>query len=203
MISYCLLLETVLYKTFISLIKGKEIIDTKFNILDFKTDNTFVKDISELLNKNSLTPDNINEIYIVNGPGYFTGIRAGITITKAFMISLNIKVNPVDSFNFLNGCISNTDDKVIIISASKRDFYAGFFENNLLIRNEILEIEDIIKLKKKVNIYTESMNISDCYDFDYIEPIPHLNFEYKQINSPSELKPNYLRQESDMFKVQK
>ena len=43
--------------------------------------------IIELLNKNNITKNDINELYVVNGPGSFTGIRIGVTIAKTWHFS--------------------------------------------------------------------------------------------------------------------
>lgn len=40
--------------------------------------------ISDILKNNNLSPDNVDEIIVVNGPGSFTGIRIGVTIAKMF-----------------------------------------------------------------------------------------------------------------------
>ncbi|GHU49416.1 hypothetical protein FACS189459_0880 [Bacilli bacterium] len=77
-----LLIDTCQKSCNLSLIKDKEIIDsisvpTNNNLTDL-----VVELISEMFNKNNIKINEINRIYLTNGPGSFTGIRVGLIITK-------------------------------------------------------------------------------------------------------------------------
>ena len=45
-------------------------------------------EISKMLEKCNLQPNDIDKIIVVNGPGSFTGIRIGMTIAKIFAFTL-------------------------------------------------------------------------------------------------------------------
>lgn len=49
--------------------------------------------IDKILKKNSLTPQDIDEINVNSGPGSFTGTRVGVAIANALGFGLDIKVN--------------------------------------------------------------------------------------------------------------
>lgn len=49
--------------------------------------------IDKILQKNSLTPQDIDEIDVNSGPGSFTGTRVGVAIANALGFGLNVKVN--------------------------------------------------------------------------------------------------------------
>ena len=53
--------------------------------------------IEEALKNNKLDTKDINKIFVVNGPGSFTGTRIGVTIAKTLAYSNNINVIPVSS----------------------------------------------------------------------------------------------------------
>ena len=53
--------------------------------------------IERILKENNLTTKDINDIYVVNGPGSFTGTRIGVTVGKTIAYSNNNKVVPVSS----------------------------------------------------------------------------------------------------------
>ena len=49
--------------------------------------------IDELLTENNLTPQNLDEIEVNEGPGSFTGVRVGVSIANALAFGLGIPVN--------------------------------------------------------------------------------------------------------------
>ena len=46
--------------------------------------------IKEAFDKCGIKPSNLNGIFVVNGPGSFTGIRVGLTVAKVMAYTLNI-----------------------------------------------------------------------------------------------------------------
>lgn len=49
--------------------------------------------IDELLRKYGLTPQNLTEVEVNEGPGSFTGVRVGVAIANALAFGLRIPVN--------------------------------------------------------------------------------------------------------------
>lgn len=49
--------------------------------------------IDELLKEHNLTPKDLTEIEVNEGPGSFTGVRVGVSIANALAFGLNIPVN--------------------------------------------------------------------------------------------------------------
>ncbi len=193
-------LETVLNKTFVSLFQGKQVIETKYSLLDFKSDNTYVYDISIVLKKHSLSITSIDELIVVNGPGYFTGIRSGIIISKAFFYASGLKVAIIDSFTFLRRCTKWDSDCGILISTSKKGCYLGYFKGFNKEKEVLISLDDIPKVKEEVKLFTESSCLSSTYLIDSIEPQPVLDFDYEFAKTIDEIKPFYMRSEESLFK---
>lgn len=192
-------IETTLSKTFISLFTNNIIIETMYTELDFKSDNTYVFDLSIMLNKHLLNVNLIDEIIVVNGPGYFTGIRSGVIIAKAFFYSLGIKVAIIDSFTFLRNCIEIESDCGILIPASKRECYLCRFNGFKKVEESIISTKDISILKNEISLFAESLDLSTTYSINFIELKPTLNLDYEFVETIDEIKPFYMRSEESLF----
>lgn len=55
--------------------------------------------IEELLSENSLTPQDLDEVEVNEGPGSFTGVRVGVSIANAIAFGLGIPVNKTKIVN--------------------------------------------------------------------------------------------------------
>lgn len=71
----------------------------KIDDKEFIRENTSPRDqdvfgfIVKCISESGLTPQDITEIEVFEGPGSFTGTRIGVTIANALGFALNIKVN--------------------------------------------------------------------------------------------------------------
>lgn len=128
----------------------------------------------------------VDKIFVVNGPGSFTGIRVGITIAKTIGFCLNIPIISLSELEIL--ATTNTDTKynVSLIDARRGYVYAGIYDNNLNVY-----LKDQYILSSNIN-YPENYTIIDNYDnIDLIKIIKKHEFD-NPIN-PHDLKPNYLK----------
>lgn len=192
-------LETALRETFVSLYKNNKVLYTKYSILDFKSDNTFVYDINLILKKFEIAPNSINEIIVINGPGYFTGIRSGVVITKALFYVFGLKVFLVDSFSFLRRCVDYKGDCAIVITASKKECYVGYFKAFEKIKEEIISVNNLSDMYDKIICFTDSTSISNNYSIKLIKPQPILGFEFNKVKTIDEINPIYMRSEENLF----
>ena len=155
--------------------------------------------IKEVLDSSNIDKRNIDNIYVVNGPGSFTGIRIGLTIAKTYSYLLDKPLIPVSSLKAL--ALSTNKDLVLsIIKANSSNYYIGLYDNNY---NEIIEEQFINKdnLKEIINKYNpyiisnEELNINDIkinkINLDFSKIINYYK-DSKKYNS-YELKPNYLK----------
>ena len=106
--------------------------------------------IKEALDSVSLTVNDIDNIYVVNGPGSFTGIRVGVTIAKTLAWSIN---KPIYTVSELAVLASGSTSKYTIplIDARRGYVYAGIYNKNLKsqIDDQYILLEDLKKLVKK------------------------------------------------------
>ena len=87
--------------------------------------------IEELLDKNEIKTNYLNEIIVVNGPGSFTGVRIGVTIAKTFAYLLNKEVICLSSLKIR--AISTNHD--YCLSLNKGGFKIIQVNNAILIHN--------------------------------------------------------------------
>lgn len=146
--------------------------------------------IFEAFNKSNLTPEDIDKIFIVNGPGSFTGIRVGLTVAKIMAYSLNI---PLISLSSLELMASGFDEDVTSLIDARRGYvFAGKYDKELnAIYKDNYVLLDNLDLKGTIVSY-------DSFNFEVKNPkldivkIIKKHENDKPIN-PHELKPNYLK----------
>lgn len=128
----------------------------------------------------------IDKIFVVNGPGSFTGIRVGVTIAKTIGFCLNIPIIELSELELL--ATTNTDTKynVALIDARRGYVYAGIYDKDL---NCYLEDQHILLNDIK---YPVDYTIINSYDnIDLLKIIKKHEFD-EPIN-PHNLNPNYLK----------
>ena len=86
-----------------------------------------IKKICEEVN---IKINDVDEIYVVNGPGSFTGIRVGVTIAKTLAWSLNKKIYTVSELQLQASC-GKSKYIVPMIDARRGYVYAGVYNKNL------------------------------------------------------------------------
>ena len=128
----------------------------------------------------------IDKIFVVNGPGSFTGIRVGVTIAKTIGFCLNIPIIELSELELL--ATTNTDTKynVALIDARRGYVYAGIYDKDL---NCYMEDQHILLNDIK---YPIDYTIINSYDnIDLLKIIKKHEFD-EPIN-PHNLNPNYLK----------
>ena len=102
----------------------------------------------EMIKKLNINTNDIKEIYVVNGPGSFMGIRAGVVFAKTMAYLLNINLYAIDNLTF----ISNGKNGVYYVDASGNKSYKGTIKNND-VKIELCDYEkdSIIDYKNIIN----------------------------------------------------
>ncbi len=142
----------------------------------------------------SFSIKDINKIFIVNGPGSFTGIRIGVTVAKTIAWTLKIDLIPLSSLEFIASTASNKKYLVPMIDARRGNVFAGIYDQELnnILPDELISYE---QLSKKINENYEQISYhlenSIKPDGDILKVINKHLFD-KSVN-PHTLKPNYLK----------
>lgn len=125
--------------------------------------------IEELLNKNEIKTNYLNEIIVVNGPGSFTGVRIGVTIAKTLAYTLDITIKTITSLEAYAVSYTSDKNKLVAISDLKGKYIGYFTKDNDLLSNYIYlnnkEYDKYIEDKKEYLIENDSFNLNDIYNY--------------------------------------
>lgn len=157
-------------------------------------------EISEMFKETNLSPDSVDKIIVVNGPGSFTGIRIGLTIAKVYAWSKNIDITTISSL--LAMAISSDNNKIHVpVLDARRDFvYTAIYDENY---NEILkpihqEREKLINKLNELSDYEiisndsfEDLNKVEKYDPNILK-IVEITKNKENVN-PHAVNPEYLK----------
>lgn len=156
--------------------------------------------IDEVLKKANISTNSVGEILVVNGPGSFTGIRIGLTISKVYAYLTNIKVILMSSLK----CLALSKDKdnydyiLSIIDAKRGNCYIGLYDKdyNEVITEHFTNMDEVRDIRNK---YKNILVVSNT-EIDGISKIDRIDVEkiynyYKDKDkvNPNMVLPNYLK----------
>ena len=114
-------IDTSLSDVSIALIKDGKLLSKINNNIPGEHSIYVTKYVDDILKENNLSPESVDEIIVVNGPGSFTGIRIGVTIAKIFAYLKNIRIVSITSL--LARAIGNNEENILSIIDAKHDNY--------------------------------------------------------------------------------
>lgn len=157
-------------------------------------------EIDKLLKENKLEPNDIDCIYVVNGPGSFTGLRIGVTIGKVYAYTLNKKVIPI---SLLKAQIVTNEkaDYYVSVLKDKNNFVYAYIkdkENKTILDEQYIDIEELYNVINELDgqvlaigdveinvVATKKPNFDIKLIIDYFKNDTGIN--------PHQLKPNYIK----------
>lgn len=143
-----------------------------------------VKTIEDLLKKNNLKIDDIDELIGGIGPGTYTGLRVCVTVLKTISYSKNIKLKTISSLYLMS---SNYEGyKLVYNYASKKQTFTCLLFNDEYIYDE--EVRDLEEFKKSLT-YNYKIYSDDDFKINPKKVIKNS----KYVDDVFKLVPNYLR----------
>lgn len=152
--------------------------------------------IDKGLKDNNLNLNNIDKIFVINGPGSFTGIRVGVTVAKTIAWALKKDIIPISSLELI--ATTNTSKKYIVpmIDARRGNVFAGIYDNNLnCVKNDkLISIEEINNLNSDYEFVSYDNVSLDSVVKPSINILKIVNKHIKDNGiNPHNLNPNYLK----------
>lgn len=150
--------------------------------------------ISEGFNSLAFSIKDIDRIFVVNGPGSFTGVRIGVTIAKTIAWALKIKISTISSLEYLATTKCDTKYVLPMIDARRGFVFAGVYDNELnrYLDDQYIKYDDLSEYFNDGTIVSSSdFENSIKPNLDIVKIInKHINDD--GINAHS-VKPNYLK----------
>ena len=103
----------------ISIVKDMEMIYCFNEKVDTNLSSLVIPTIDKAFTETKLTINDIDKIFVVNGPGSFTGIRVGVTIAKVIGSTLNVPLIKISELELMATTKTNTDYNIPIIDARR------------------------------------------------------------------------------------
>lgn len=94
----------------------------------------------EALEKNGLTIQNIQNIYVNTGPGTFTGSRIGLVFAKTLAIENNIALYTANNFSIIG--ISNKNTHIYVDARNKKAYFGLLNKEFALKSAKIIDFEN-------------------------------------------------------------
>lgn len=190
-----LLIDTTSSFINISIIENNNILYYNNNEILKDMSSQIIPIIDEGFKNVNFSINNIDKIFIVNGPGSFTGIRVGVTVAKTIAWALKKEIIPISSLELLATTPTTKKYIVPMIDARRGNVFGAIYDTNL----------NVIKEEKLVNLDKLIHNLDSNYEFvsndniiNTIKPrIDIIKIINKHINdkgiNPHNLNPNYLK----------
>lgn len=166
-----------------------------------KVDNDIASKIMPIINmelvESGIDIKDVEKIFVVNGPGSFTGVRIGVTIAKTIAWALNINVVPISSLELIATTPATNKYLVPLIDARRGNVYAGVYDAdlNVIADDKLVGISEILRYDNSEYTF---ISYDEIKGIDTIKPdtnilkivMKHMSDE--GINAHS-LKPKYLK----------
>jgi tRNA threonylcarbamoyladenosine biosynthesis protein TsaB len=85
-----------------------------------------IPQISELLSRYNFTPQQLEGVVAVTGPGSFTGLRVGLTAVKGLAEVLRLPIATVSSLEALLAASGREERSMAAFDAGRREMYVAF-----------------------------------------------------------------------------
>ncbi len=185
-------------KVIVALLSGGKLIDSIIEENDNHLSEKFLPMIERIIAKNQLQIDNIDAIYVINGPGSFTGVRVGVTTAKVMAWGLKKRIIPISELALLATTLTNKKYIVPYIDARRNAVYAGIYDKNLnsVMADAYISIDNLMKKIdhiEDVEFVSYYNNIEHTIEPNIdIEKIVQKHYNDEGIN-PHQVVPNYLK----------
>lgn len=171
------------------------ILEEKTNIIDIlivenakKISDHIISDLQNFLLKHNLTIKDTKKLYVINGPGSYTGVRLGITIAKTLKtINPEYEVYTLSSLHYQAGL----KKAISLIDARGEKLYLGIYENGKqIIVDQLIISEYLDEFAKQ---FADFEILKDYKEIDFKKNFLDLKPFFKLEKNLEEINPVYIK----------
>jgi len=148
----------------------------KFISPDNYENDHLVQAILDFLNQNNFTIDDLEEIFVNQGPGSFSNIRTSISVAKGFSIAKKLNLYGFDSFLLYAIPYYKSKNLIHSLIKIKKKYYLKSYQFNNLLASKIKEITINEVLSKLANNIIVCPKIAESYYDQRLINLPKLEF---------------------------
>ena len=152
-----LFIDTSANNLIIGIIENNKVIYCFNNSNVSQTSTKVMSVIDEAFAKTNMKVNDIDKIFVVNGPGSFTGIRVGVTVAKIIGYCLNIPIIPLSELELLATTKTNTKYNIPLLDARRGYVYGAIYDQDLNVYFD----EEYILLSQLEKEYPKDYTIID------------------------------------------
>lgn len=194
-----LFLNTFCNYLHIALIKDNKLVDQVYESFGRDLSKMALVKCKELLERNGLGPNDVENLYVVEGPGSFTGLRVGVTIAKTYAWGLNKDLYALSSLFVMATSLDDYDYVIPLIDARRGYVFAGIYDNkgDIVLNDQYISLKDIILKSKELKGKVAFVSNDLFTDINVIKYVPNLDRTFsmlkcKKVNAFNFV-PNYLK----------
>lgn len=149
---FTLLIDGCLDYLELAIIQDNKIIDSLFEVQNKNLTKILDVNILKIISNNNLDKKNLENIYVINGPGSFTSVKSVVIFANTFKRIFN-RVN-LYSLNSCQWLITKANE-ISLIDAKSNLFYISFCSLN---KPYIIKSSELEKLGNKYSMYFYSLD---------------------------------------------
>lgn len=173
----CLFLNTASNYLHVALVVDNLLKDEVYEKYDRDLSKMALFRVKELLEKNGLVPKDIDKIYVVRGPGSFTGLRVGVTIAKTYAWGCDKELYSLSNL-FVMACSLKGYDYVIPMIDARRGYvYAGIYDKNYnnYMEDKHIGLDDLMACVNKLDGSYAFVSLDSFKNIDVFDYRPDVN----------------------------
>ena len=195
-----LFIDTAMANVSISIIKDGVMLSSVCENIPNEHSKYATSYVKKVIDEANIDANDVDKIFVVNGPGSFTGVRIGVTIAKTYGYLINKNIIPVSSLKSLAISSKQNGTVMSVINANRSNYYVGIYDSeyNEIINEQFVSANRLLDLIDEYNPYIVSndFNVLGKYKFNKVNLDMVMIVEYykdKISLNYHKIVPNYLK----------
>lgn len=189
---FTLCINTALSETSICLVKDSEVLACE----SFQSQKNEAERLMPIISGMVEDPSSLDYVFVVKGPGPFSGIRVGIVTANTIASNLGVKLSAVSTFEYLKMSALGQDFDAVVLNAGGKSVFV--MEKDEI---EIMEVSEVkfgrivcdLSTKQKELLGSQTEIVQNCLKFEQV--CARIDFE-KYVVKELPLLPYYVKEPS-------